>query len=158
MPALLALIPAAQLPRDAAIQMDGWALMSAFLVSIVSGIVLGLVPALHVTRQAASWREGVWATSGSDRLRQGIVVLEVALALVLLVGAGLLVRSLLRLNAVDPGFQPAHVMTMTVDLPVARYRAVAQLHDFDTRLLASLSSMPDVASAGAVTWMPLGRW
>jgi putative ABC transport system permease protein len=158
MPALLALIPAAQLPRDAAIQMDGWALMSAFLVSIVSGIVLGLVPALHVTRQAASWREGVWATSGSDRLRQGIVVLEVALALVLLVGAGLLVRSLLRLNAVDPGFQPAHVMTMTVDLPVARYRAVAQLHDFDTRLLASLSSMPDVASAGAVNWMPLGRW
>jgi predicted permease len=85
-----------------------------------------------------------------------MVVVEIALALVLLVGAGLLVRSFLRLSAVNPGFEPAHVMTMTVDLPEAHYPSVSHLHDFDARLLGSLRSMPDVTAAGAVNWMPLG--
>jgi predicted permease len=158
MPALLALVPAGQLPRDAAVQTDGWVLALAFVVSIASGIVLGVVPALHITRKAASRarREGMWATGGSDRVRQGMVVVEVALALVLLVGAGLMVRSFLRLNAVNPGFEPEHVMTMTVDLPEARYRSAAQLHAFDARLLESLRALPDVAAVGAVNWMPLG--
>jgi predicted permease len=158
MPALLALIPKGQLPKDAGVQIDGWVLSLAFVVSLASGVLLGLVPAIHVTRRAASraWREGMWATRGSDRLRQGMVVFEVALALVLLVGAGLLVRSFLRLNAVNPGFEPQHVMTMTVDLPRARYPSVPHLHDFDGRLLAALRSMPDVEAAGAVNWMPLG--
>jgi putative ABC transport system permease protein len=159
MPALLALIPAGQLPRDIEIHDDVWVLGASFLIAITGGVALGLAPALHATREAASraWREGMWSTTGSERLRQGMVVVEVALALVLLVGAGLLVRSFVRLNAVNPGFQPAHVMTMTVDLPTARYPSASHLHEFDTRLLTSLRTIPEVGAAGAVNWMPFGQ-
>jgi putative ABC transport system permease protein len=79
------------------------------------------------------------------------------LTLVLLVGAGLLVRSFIGLRNVPLGFTPERVMTMTVDLPVSRYPEVEQVATLHSRLLQSLSAMPDVQSVGAVNWLPLGE-
>ena len=73
-----------------------------------------------------------------------------------LLGAGLLVRSFLRLSAIDPGFRPERVMTMTVDLPPSMYPDVTRLRSFHQRLLGALSKLPDVIGAGGVNWMPFG--
>jgi predicted permease len=158
-PALLALVPPGRLPRAAEIHVDAAVLAFTAGLALVSGLVLGLVPAFHGTHRAAfgAWRESTtWSTRRSDRFRHALAVAEVALALVLLVGAGLLVRSFLRLNTVRPGFLPGHVMTMTVDLPGSKYATAAGLHAFHTRLLGSLTALPHVIAAGAVNWLPLG--
>jgi predicted permease len=158
-PALLALMPSGTLPRDAEIHLDLWVFGVTLALSVATGVVLGLVPALQATRYdlSTTLRAGVGsATRRSLRFRHTLIVAEMALALVLLVGAGLLARSFLALRAVDPGFQPAHVMTMTLDLPAAQYPTVAALNAFYERLLASLSRLPDVQAAGAINWLPLG--
>ena len=157
--ALLSLVPTGILPRDAEILADGWVLAFTLAVAVLTAVVLGLVSAFQATRQdlSGTLREGpTAATRQSHRLRHALVVAEMALALVLLVGAGLLVKSFLTLRAVDPGFKPQHVMTMTLDLPAPRYRSAFDLTTFHDRLLASLSPLPDVVSAGAVNWLPLG--
>ena len=139
--------------------MLGGVLAFTFGIAIASGLMLGLVPAFHGTRDAATgaWRPSdSWATRRSDRFRHSLVVGEVALALMLVIGAGLLVRSFVRLSTVNPGFRPAHVMTMTVDLPESTYPATPRLHQFHQRLLGSLATLPDVTAAGAVNWLPLG--
>jgi putative ABC transport system permease protein len=89
-------------------------------------------------------------------MRSALVISEIALALVLLTGAGLMLKSFLLLRAVKPGFQPENVMTMTVDLPESAYRTAAQMQAFHTRTLESLSNLPGVLAAGAVNWVPLG--
>jgi predicted permease len=159
LPALLAIVPPGRLPRHTELEIDGWIIACAFGLSLVCGIALALVPALHATRDAASggWREsGSRTTIAPDRIRHALVVSEVALAVVLAVGAGLLIRSFLRLAAVDAGVQPANVMTMTVDLPSSRYPTAAHLHAFHERLLGSLQLLPAVDAAAAVNWLPLG--
>ena len=80
-----------------------------------------------------------------------------ALALILLVGAGLLARSFLKLRSIEPGFEPSHVMTMTLDLPETLYSTPVALGAFHQRLLESLASLPAVVSAAAVNWIPLGN-
>ena len=158
-PLLLTLVPKGRLPRAGEIHIDGWVLAFTFGLALVSGVILGLVPAFHATREAESGGrlEGMtWRTRPSNRFRHALVVAEVALALVLLVGAGLLVRSFLRLNAVDPGFRPERVMTMTVDLPQLTYPEVPRLRAFHQQLVATLSTLPNVAAAGAVNWLPFG--
>jgi predicted permease len=158
-PALLSLVPAGLLPRDNEIAIDRWVLAFTFAVALISGLVLGLLPALHGTREAVAgpWRDSAtWSTRRSDWLRHTLVVGEVALALVLLVGAGLLVKSFLRLTAVDMGFQPARVMTMTVNFPHSAYPTAAHLHSAHQRLVESLATLPDIVAAGAVNWLPLG--
>jgi putative ABC transport system permease protein len=158
-PALLALVPEGRLPRNHEIHIDGWVLAFTFGVALVSGVVLGVMPALHGTRAAASTqlRENNRATGRSDWLRNSLVVGEVALALVLLVGAGLLIKSFLRLNSVDLGFQPSHVMTMTVNFPESAYPTPASLQEAQRRVIETVSSLPDVAAAGAVNWLPMGN-
>ena len=158
-PAIWSLIPAGRLPRDLAIHMDSWVLAFTVGLSIVTGLVLGLVPALQATREGpyAALREATASsTKRSHRLRHALVVAEMALALVLLIGAGLLVKSFLGLRAVDPGFTPGQVMTMTLDLPDTKYPTAVALNAFHERLLQSLSVLPDVTAAGAVNWLPLG--
>jgi predicted permease len=158
-PALLSLVPAGLLPRDDEIAIDGWVLAFTFAVALISGLVLGLLPALHGTREAVAgtWRDSaIWSTRRSDWLRHTLVVGEVALALVLLVGAGLLVKSFLRLTAVDMGFQPARVMTMTVNFPQSAYPTSAHLQRVQQRLLESIATLPDIVATGAVNWLPLG--
>src|SRR5205085_11170238 len=129
-----------------------------FLAALASGVLFGLAPAFTATRRhfsralASASQRG---TSGRNRLRSAFVVAEIALALVLLVGAGLMVKSFLRLRAVDLGFQPQNVVSMTVDLPDAKYRTAAEMQAFHTRVLERLSALPSVQVAGAVNWRPL---
>lgn len=157
-PALLALVPAGRLPRDHEIHIDGWVLAFTFGVALISGVVLGVMPALHGIRAAASTqlRETNWATRRSDWLRNSLVVGEVALALVLLVGAGLLVKSFIRLNSVDLGFQPSHVMTMTVNFPELAYPTPPSLQGTQRRVIEAVNSLPNVVAAGVVNWLPMG--
>jgi putative ABC transport system permease protein len=89
-------------------------------------------------------------------MRSALAISEIALALILLTGAGLMLKSFLHLQAVKPGFEPANVMTVTVDLPESAYRTAAQMRAFHSRTLEGLSRLPGVLASGAVNWRPLG--
>ena len=88
-------------------------------------------------------------------MRSVLVVSEIALTLVLLTGAGLLLKSFLRIRAVDPGFRAENVLTMTVDLPGSLYNTTASIQSFHVRTLEKLSNLPGVSAAGAVNFLPL---
>ena len=88
-------------------------------------------------------------------MRSLLVVSEIALTLVLLTGAGLLLKSFLRMRAVDPGFRTENVLTMTVDLPESLHNTTASLQAFHARTLEKLSNLPGVLAAGAVNFLPL---
>ena len=139
--------------------MDVWTLTFTVGLSVAIGLAVGLVPALQATRgELAGAMKHRWEAGSrrSRRLRHGLVVAEVAVAMVLVTGAGLLIRSLTNLQAVGLGFQPERVLTMTIALPASRYPAAPQMHEFYDLLLASLETLPDVTSAGAVNWQPFG--
>ena len=104
---------------------------------------------------AAGWTRTLH--SGQERLRAVLVVAEIALALILLTGAGLMIQSVLRLRAVDPGFRPDNVVALTVNLPQSRYRSAAALHAFHRDTVGQLAALPEVEVAGAVNWRPLGE-
>ena len=159
-PALLALVPAGRLPRQGEIAIDASVALFTLGLITLTTIVVGLVPTFSAGRQnlAAVSREiSASSTRSSHRLRHGLVIAEVALALVLLVGAGLLTRSFLRVYRIDPGFNAGKLMTMTVDVPSATYPTGATLHEFHARVLTSLSAIPGVRSAGAINWLPFGQ-
>ena len=154
---LLALLPPGKIPRTGEIHLDGWVLAFTFGLSMMTGLVFGLAPALQATRREL--REGVSVggrsvTNRHERLRGALVIAEVALAIVLLAGAGLLVKSFLRMRSVSPGFRPTNIVVATVDLPDSRYRTAAQMRALDERVLAALSSLPGAESVAAVNWIP----
>jgi putative ABC transport system permease protein len=159
LPALLSLIQPGKLPRYAEIHLDVWVLLFTVALSTVTAVLVGLVPALQARRQdvSAVMREtSSSSTPRVHRIRHALVVAEIALALVLLVGAGLLAKSFLQISSIDPGFDPRHVTTMTLDLPVTQETTPQTLHDFHGRVLAALSTLPNVDSAAAINWLPLG--
>jgi putative ABC transport system permease protein len=159
-PALVAAAPSGLLPRSHDIRIDWTVLAVTAAVSILAGLVFGVAPALQSTRRAirASLVEsGQASTPPRTALRSAIVILELALALVLLVGAGLMTRSFLRMRSVDLGFKPANVVTFTVDLPEARYPTVAALRDFRRRTEAALRGVPNLQAIAAVNWRPLSN-
>ena len=128
-------------------------------LSVVSGIVFGLVPALQASRTNLndSLKEGGRQTSASShRLRSSLVVFEFALSLVLLVGAGLLTRSFLALVKTDPGFNPDHVLTMNLMLPAAKYKDQPARAAFYNDLVQRVKTQPGVESAAVVNYLPLG--
>ena len=130
-----------------------------FLVSLLTGILFGLVPALEATnlKLSETLKEAGRSTGGSlrsRRLRNVLVVAEVALALVLLVGAGLLIRSFMRLQAVDTGFNAENVLTMRVTLPGRVYNDNPKRINFFTQAVAQMQALPGVESAGAINFMP----
>ncbi len=127
-------------------------------LSVLTGIVFGLVPALAATRFDLhdSLKEGgknIGAV-GSHRVRSVIVVTQVALALVLLVGAGLLVKSFNRLQSVDPGFNPDNLLTMRVSLPRSRYESDEQLINFFKQATERMKAIPNVESVGTINTPP----
>jgi len=130
-------------------------------VSILTGIVFGLAPALHISRLNLndSLKDGGKSesgqASGSRRLRNALVVSEIALAVVLLASAGLLIRSFLRLQQVDRGFNTDNILTMVVRLPEAGYREDPQLVQFFSQALERVRQLPTVRSAGMVNFLPL---
>src|SRR6185436_18788171 len=128
-------------------------------VSVVTGLVFGLVPALHATRREL--RESLvvssrTATGRNELLRNALAVAEIALALVLLTGAGLMLNSFWRLQSVKLGFRAENVLTMTVELPDSAYHTAPQMQRFHEEVLAKLSGLPGVTAAGAVNNKPLG--
>jgi predicted permease len=160
-PALLALAPGGRIPRLEMVRVDGSVLAFAFGVSVLTPIVFGLAPALQATRQDV--REplshgGRGATMRHQGMRRALAISEIALALMLLASAGLLLKSFLRLRAVHPGFEPANVTIMTVDLPDSTYRTAAQMRAFHSRILDELSRLPGVSAAGVVNWTPLSEF
>ena len=158
-PALLALAPAHQLPRLGEIHIDGSVLLFTFGVALGSGVLFGLVPALQATRNELRGpvpQSSQSFTHGRQSVRGVLVVAEVALAMVLLTGAGLMVKSFVRLRQVDTGFRTDNIITLTVDLPDATYSSSAAMHRFHRGMLERLSVLPGAKSVAAVNWRPLG--
>src|SRR6185369_7086461 len=154
-------------PGDAAKFISGWhqiginprVLLFTLGLSVLSGLVFGLAPALQMSKPNLndSLKEGGRQTSGSShRLRSFLVVFEVALSLMLLVGAGLLTRSFLSLLKIDPGFNPDHVLTMNLVLPVAKYKDEPARAAFYNDLVQRVKAQPGVESAAVVNYLPLG--
>jgi predicted permease len=148
---LLALTPAG-LPRITDTSIDAAVLGFTFLVSLLTGIVFGLVPALNATLFgiSAKLKEDTRTTAGGASghgLRKVLVVSEIALALVLLISAGLMIRSFALLHRVDPGFRTANLLTMRIELPLARYREQPKQRQFHGELLDGLNSIPGVQAA-----------
>ena len=156
--ALLALAPAGRIPRIAEIHLDAWVLGFALGLGAVTGILFGLLPAVQATGQDLRTflsQVGRAGTGRSEGLRGALVVSEIALTLVLLTGAGLLLKSFLRMRAVNPGFRPENVLTMTVDLPESVYKTAVSIQVFHARTLERLSNLPGVLATSAVNWLPL---
>ena len=155
---LVALAPA-DTPRLAEASADVRVLLFAAGASLLTGVVFGLAPALQASRAdlGDALKEGSRGGGGGrGRVRSALVVAEVALSLLLLAGAGLLVKSFARLQSVDPGFDPSGVLTMRVSLPSARYKEPARKAEFYAALTERLKSLPGVEAAGATLSLPLG--
>ena len=157
--ALRALAPA-NTPRMDEVHIDPVVLAFTFGVSLLTGLVFGLAPAWQVAR--TDLREtlneagrGTSAAGASLNLRAALVVSELALAVLLLVGAGLLIRSFNRLVDVSPGFQTQHLLTMELTLPEKTYPDGAPVQNFYSQLVASVETVPGIQAAGAVSQMPL---
>ncbi|HEX3554071.1 MAG TPA: ABC transporter permease [Thermoanaerobaculia bacterium] len=143
----------------------GWTLNLPVLLftlglTLLAGVVAGLAPTLHTTRPdlAGTLRDGTRAgagTAGGRRTRSGLVIAETALAVLLVVGAGLLVRSFLRLTAVDPGFRPHGVLALDLLLPESKYDSAARLTGFFDSVIERLRALPGVAAVGGVSSLPL---
>jgi putative ABC transport system permease protein len=149
------------IPRLAEIGIDGTALLFALGISLLTGLLFGLAPALQTSRTDLSGviREGTRGSKGrgGTRARSALVMVETALAVVLLAGAGLLIRSFSQLQKVDPGFQPAQVVTFNLDLPEGRYKEGAQLRAFLGALEEKMAALPGVGATGVtVDGMPFG--
>jgi putative ABC transport system permease protein len=128
-------------------------------VSLATGFLFGIVPALRASRPSLYSALATRGHGSSDptrvRTRQVLVVAEVALALTLLVGAGLLLRSFANLRAIDPGFRADHVLTVDLNLPRSRYETPARQVQFYSALIERTSALPGVRSVGAVEQLPL---
>ena len=130
-----------------------------FALTLLTGVVFGVVPAFEATRFDLndSLKEGgknIGGSARSHRLRNTFVVMQVAMALVLLVGAGLLMKSLKRLESVDPGFEPNNVLTMQVNLPRRKFDTDAKRIAFFKRAVEQLRAIPGVELAGATNYLP----
>ena len=155
---LLALKPA-ELHRLDAIPMDARVFLFVFAISLLTGLLFGLLPAWSASRGdlTEALRENArTAATGVSRspLRSFLVTGELALALILLAGAGLLIKGFLRLRSVDPGFSPANVITMYLQLPETRYPQFSEQTNFRRELLARINSFPGVEAA-MITDLPL---
>ncbi|MFN2531306.1 MAG: ABC transporter permease [Pyrinomonadaceae bacterium] len=151
------------LPRLNEINVDARVLGFTFGVALLTGIIFGLLPAWTTSRVGVgeTLKEGGRsATAGSrrQRVRSLFVVAELAIALILVVGAGLLIKTFWRLRSVEPGFNPDHLVTMRIELPEARYKEVEAQTRFRKQALAGINSLPGV-EASMISELPLsGDW
>ncbi|MFL6276631.1 MAG: ABC transporter permease [Blastocatellia bacterium] len=155
---LLAVSPAG-IPRKYEIRLDGTALAFTFTVALITGVLFGLAPAFQVSRfnLNETLKEGArGSTGGRNRVRSLLVVSEVALSLVLLIGAGLLIRSFAHLMSTDPGFNPRNVAAMNLSASSSRYNFTDKQARFFKQVLEQVRAIPGVVAAGAVSELPLG--
>lgn len=156
--ALVSLLPAG-FPRAHEIHVNGAVFVFTVLITTGSGILFGIVPAVQSSRSdpGRGLHEGGRTTTRGRRtkkLRNLLVISEVSMACVLLVGAGLMMRSFLNLLNLDPGFQQQHVLTAAISLPHVQYKSTAAISRFYQQLTSRLRSLPGVQSAGAGTDVP----
>jgi len=149
-----------EVSRLGVISLDLPVLIFSISITVITGVVFGLLPAwiLSGTDLQSSLREGGFRTSESRRrrwLRESLVVTETALCLVLLIGAALMVQSLARLRAVDPGLDPSGVAVARINVPESRYPENEQIARFFQDVIDRVSALPGVDSAGAVMALPL---
>ena len=142
-------------------QIDVWVLAFSILTAFGTGILFGLAPALNVSRSCAhSSAKLSERTSTSEpglrRIRDVLVVGEFVLTVVLLVGAGLLLKSFLRLLYVNPGIEPRNVVTLNIELPETKYKTVEQMRNFHDVVLERIAALPGVRAAGTVYGLPFG--
>jgi putative ABC transport system permease protein len=159
---LLAMAPNT-LPRLGDIRLDGWVFAFTFLISILTGAVFGIVPALYATKTnlSESLKEGegrASAGTGRARLRQGLVIGELALSLVLLTGAGLMIATFEKLLNTNPGFDPHHVLTMQFWMTGSKYNSTPEIMKFYRAAEKRIEGLPGVTAAGVVAaGLPLER-
>jgi predicted permease len=161
--ALAALIPTELIPRTSEISFDWRVLVFAMSASVLTGLIFALAPAIkaaqvdvnHALKQGAGK-----GPIGDERglMRKGLVVSEIALALILLVGAGLLIRTFLSLRRVDPGFDARNVLTFEVAPNGQQYNTTAKHVDYTQRALERLKGIPGVENGAVTTNLPLSRW
>ncbi|MEP7271185.1 MAG: ABC transporter permease [Acidobacteriota bacterium] len=159
----------ASLPDDAAMMMPGfdrlgvnWRVLGYMAgISVLTGILFGLAPGLQSSKPDLSETlNGAGKSIGGsrrNRLRGYLVVAEVALSLVLLIGAGLMMRSFLNVLKADPGFNPEGVVTMSLTLPVTKYGVLAQREAFFRELIERVERVPGMDTVGVVNYLPLGQ-
>ena len=154
-------INAGLLPRVEEVAIDLRVLGFSLLVSLITGLGFGLLPAWQNSnvslQDALSENSRTAAGSGSRRLRSGLVIIEVALSLVLLLSAGLLLKSFSRLLNVDPGFRAQNVLTLRLRLPDKKYRNTAQARTFLRETLRRVQALPAVKESCVTTGFPFGR-
>jgi putative ABC transport system permease protein len=156
--ALLAMIPReSQLPRMDAIHMDGPVFLFALALSVVTAAIFGLVPSLQVSQLEPyqALQQGAVRTAASSVLRRALVVAEIALSLVLLTGAGLMLRSFHRLVSVNPGFETQHILTMAMFTSPAKYGDDRKRAQYFGRMLDEIRAVAGVREAGSVHFLPL---
>lgn len=152
-----------RLPRVSEIQMDGTALLFTFTIALLTSVLFGLVPALAASKPDLNQvlkEGGRGNTSGRTRWREMLVVAELALSLVLLIGAGLLMNSFVKLQAVDPGFNPRNLLTATISLAGATQYIGPARETFYRQVIEQLETIPGVESASAINHLPLAgdKW
>jgi predicted permease len=154
---LIAAFPAS-LPRSGEVSIDAGVLAFTLVVALATGIVFGLAPLLHLapSATAAALKDGGQRTAGggTNRLRRGLVVAEVGMAVALVIGAGLLLRTVLNLSAVDAGFNRSRLVTFGVSLPEATYAKQEQAKAFYQALTSRLAGLPGVQSVTGVQGLP----
>ena len=145
-------------PRSSEIGTNAVVFGFAFGISMLTGIVFGLVPAIQAARTHANEAlktGGKGSIASGSRLRRGLVVAEVALSLMLFIGAGLLMKSFWLLTNVNPGFQADHLLTLHVALPEQKYTEAARVIDFYKQMPERLASLPGVKAVSAVNRLPI---
>jgi predicted permease len=164
---LIQYVQPSDVPRLGAIAINGPVLLFTLTISMVSGVLFGLAPALGVGRLDVQkvLRDGARGASGShtlwgrgNHLRRALIVAEVALSVVLLIGAGLLVRSYARLQEVSPGFSAEGVLSLELTLTGPRYPNAVPIRETYKRLWESLDALPGVTASGGVTALPLSNF
>jgi len=158
--ALVVLSPQGMLPTTNPIVLNSWVLGFSVMLAMVSGILFGLAPAFQASQTSiqGSLKEAARSSSGtsSRRLRAGLVAAQVALTLVLLIGAGLLMRCLRNLANAPAGYESTHVIIMNTSLPERKYPKPADCRAFEWEVLRRLEGLPGVAAAGFTNSLPFG--
>jgi putative ABC transport system permease protein len=153
-------LAADSVPPGAPIALDRWVLVFTAGISLLTGILFGIVPAMRTAKQDLretlnEGTRGSTAGPGQHRLRGALVAMEIALAVLLLVGSGLLLRSFSRLQEIPPGFRPDHLFVADLPLSQSAYSQPAQRYQFFDRLVERAKALPGVRSAAAASFLPV---
>jgi putative ABC transport system permease protein len=157
---LLTIIPPWDMPPEAEVWMNGWVMAFTVVISVVSTLLFGLAPAVLAAKTdllgaMKGSARGAGETRGHNRLRNLLVVSQVALSLVLLTGAGLLIRSFFALRRVNLGYNTHQLLSVALGLPEARYKTVEQRNRYYQEALRRSRAVPGVISAAICTWPPM---